>query len=341
METVLVTGGSGFIAVHTIAQLLSQGYQVRASLRKMTRQGEVQEMLKQAGVKEEDLTGLSFVKLDLMSDENWATAMSGVDYVMHIASPTPNTRPDAADAMVKMAVDGVKRVMTFAKAAGVKRVMLTSASGAVLAGHGKSHPQPFTEKDWSNLDAPINAYQRSKTVAEQAAWELSKSLDIELASVLPVAVMGPVLGSDQSHSNDIMEQLLSGKMPFLMNLSFDYVDVRDVASLQILAMTRPEAAGQRFLATSGENVSYKQQSLWLKEELGEKAANVTTFVLPDFAVRLLAHFIKALKMPATFLGQNTACSKDKAAAMLGWQPRSAKAAILATATSMLELGKIK
>ncbi|MCA0455301.1 MAG: aldehyde reductase [Chloroflexi bacterium] len=336
-ELVLVTGGSGFIAVHIIIKLLQQGYRVRATLRTPSRQDEVKAMLAHGGIT--DFANLEFIQADLTSDTNWLEAATGAAYVIHVASPTPATRPDDGDAMVKMAVDGVLRVMKAAKAAGVKRVVLTSASGAVIAGH-KSHPALFTEADWTDLSGNIDAYQRSKTMAERAAWEFSKAEGVELSAVNPVAVMGPVLGKDFSHSNQIIRLMMSGRPPFLLKLAFDYVDVRDVADLHLLAMTHPKAAGERFLATTSENLTYKEEAQILHKHLGSAASNVPTTEMPDFLVRLLALFVKDLRMPATFLGQNTACSNAKAKKLLGWQPRSAEEAIVATAKSMVEFGLV-
>ncbi|MDP4090372.1 MAG: aldehyde reductase [Bacillota bacterium] len=336
-ELVLVTGGSGFIAVHIILKLLNQGYRVRATLRTLSRQDEVKSMLAQGGAT--DFVNLEFIQTDLTSYRNWMEAATGATYVIHVASPTPATRPDDGDAMVKMAVNGTLRVMKAAKAAGVKRVVLTSASGAVLAGH-ISHPELFTEEDWTNLSADIDAYQRSKTMAEQAAWEFAKKENMELSAVNPVAVMGPVLGQDFSHSNQIIRAMLNGKMPFLLKIGFDYVDVRDVADLHLLAMTRSEAVGERFLATTGENLTYKEEAKILQKSLGSTAKKVSMKEIPNFLVKFLALFIKDLRMPATFLGQNTACSNAKAKKLLGWQPGSAEEAIIATAKSMVELGLI-
>ncbi|MDF2544066.1 MAG: nucleoside-diphosphate-sugar epimerase [Herbinix sp.] len=336
-ELVLVTGGSGFIAVHIILKLLKQGYRVRTTLRTISRQDEVKSMLALGGVT--DFVNLEFIQTDLTSDRNWMEAVTGATYVIHVASPTPATRPDDGDEMVKMAVDGTLRVMKAAKAAGVKRVVLTSASGSVLAGH-KHHPELFTEEDWTNLSGNIDAYQRSKTIAEQKAWEFAKKENMELSTVNPVAVMGPVLGKDFSHSNQIVKAMLTGKMPYLLKIGFDYIDVRDVADLHLLAMIRSEAAGERFLATTGENLTYKEEAKILQRCLGSTAKKVSTKEIPNFLVKILALFKKDLRMPATFLGQNTACSNAKAKKILGWQPRSAEEAIIATAKSMVELGLI-
>ena len=104
-ELVLVTGGSGFIAVHIILKLLNQGYHVRTTLRTFSRQDEVKSMLAQGGIT--DFTNLEFIQADLTSDQNWREAAIGATYVIHVASPTPATRPDDGNEMVKMAVDGV------------------------------------------------------------------------------------------------------------------------------------------------------------------------------------------------------------------------------------------
>lgn len=336
-ELVLVTGGSGFIAVHIILKLLKRGYRVRTTLRTLSRQDEVKSMLAKGGAV--DFENLEFIQTDLTSDINWIEAVTDANYVIHVASPTPATRPDDGDEMVKMAVDGTLRVMKAAKAAGVKRVVLTSASGAVLSGH-KSHPEIFTEEDWTDLSGNIDAYQRSKTMAELAAWEFAKKENMELSAVNPVAVMGPVLGQDFSNSNQIIRAMLKGDMPFLLNIGFDYVDVRDVAELHLLAMTCPEAAGERFIATTGENLTYKEEAKILQRYLGSTAKKVSTKALPDFMIKFMAIFKKDLRMPATFLGQNTACSNAKAKKLLGWQPRPAEEAIVATAKSMIELGLI-
>lgn len=339
-RSILVTGGSGYIAGFIIIELLSKNVHVKTTLRNLAKAEAVKSQLLQGGAK--NLSNLTFVQADLTKNDGWKAAMENVEAVIHVASPTPEVRPDSDDEMVKIAVDGLTRVYDAAHEAGVQKIVLTSASGAVLAGH-KNHPEIFTEKDWSNLTAPINAYQRSKTRAEQVAWELAKKYDIKMASILPVAVMGPVLGNDFSHSNTIIKQMLTGKMPVLMNLSFDYVDVRDVANLHVLALENLDgnANGQRFLATTGENLSYKEEAQILKENFVKFDKKISTKVLPNFAVKLLANFRQDLKMPATFLGQNTACSPKKAEKLLNWKHRSAKSAIIETAQTMIDLGIVE
>lgn len=335
---VLVTGGSGFIAVHIILKLLMQDYRVRATLRTMSRQAEVKAMLSSGGVT--NFAGLSFIEADLSSDTNWAEAVKGAEYVIHVASPTPNKIYKNEDEMIGPAREGVLRVLRASRDAGIKRVVLTSAFGAIGVGH-KNHQGPYTEKDWSNTDANIHPYQKSKTLAEKAAWDFirQEGNGLELATVNPVGVMGPILGNDYSHSNDIVRQMIEGKLKSVPKIYSDYVDVRDVADLHILAMVRPDASGERFIASSSENLSMLDIARILRKHLGEDANNIPNKELPNIAVRIVAVFNPKLRMIASLLGQDMSTSNQKAKQLLGWKPRSAEEAIAATGRSMLKIIK--
>lgn len=339
-KLVLVTGGSGFIAVHCIAKLLQQGYAVRTTLRSMNRQDEVKEMLKNGGVTSFD--HLSFIEANLSDDKNWPEAVKGCEYVLHIASPTPAIKFTHEDEIIKPAKDGVLRVLKAARDANVRRVVLTSAWGAIGCGH-KKRTTPFTEKDWTNLDANLHPYQKSKTIAEKTAWDFieHEGGNLELSTVNPVAVMGPVLGTDYSHSNQILRRMLEGEINACPKVNCCYVDVRDVADLHLLAMTHPNAKGERFLATTGKALSLLDVANILKRGLGDDAKKVPTKELSNWKVRLAAIFNPSLRMLATLLGQYAQASGEKAQKILNWSPRSNEEAILATAESMLKLGLIK
>lgn len=335
---VLVTGGSGFIAVHIVLNLLAKKYRVRTTLRTMDRQDEVRAMLSSGGIFE--FNNLSFVQADLTSDTNWKEAVEGADYVIHVASPTPNRIYKDEDEMIRPAVEGVLRVLRAACDAGVKRVVLTSAFGAIGVGH-RHHIGPYTETDWSNTDANIHPYQKSKTLAEQAAWRFvqQEGKGLELATVNPVGVMGPILGQDYSHSNDIVRQMLEGKLKAVPKIYSDYVDVRDVAELHVLAMTRPEAKGERFIASTAENLSTLQIANILRKHLGDDAKDVPKKEVANTIIRAAAIFNPKLRMIATLLGKDLSTSNEKAKRLLGWTPRSAEEAIVATGRSMIKVMK--
>lgn len=109
------------------------------------------------------------------------------------------------------------------KEAGVKRVVLTSSFAAVGYGH-PARTKPFTEEDWSIIDGAVHVppYQKSKTIAEKAAWDWLKSDggSLELVVVNPVAVFGPVLGKDYSTSVEIVKKILDGSVPGCPKVTF-------------------------------------------------------------------------------------------------------------------------
>jgi len=339
-KIVLVTGGSGFIAVHCILQLLNAGFQVRATVRSLTREPEVRTMLKEGGV---DPGGrLSFIAAELGSDANWDDAVSGCTYVLHVASPTPLNVYKHEDEMIIPAREGALRVLRAARDAGVKRVVLTSAVGAIIYGH-KPQTTPFTEKDWTVTIGNVPAYQKSKTLAEQAAWDFIKKEggQLELSVVNPVGVLGPVLGSDYSHSIHFLQSMMEGKMPGCPKVNSSYVDVRDVADLHLRAMTDPAAKGQRFIATAGESIWMVEVAKILKQNMGVLAEKVRVKELPNLLVRIAALKNPMAKAIIPFLGRVMNTTNKKAVSLLGWSPRSTEEAITATAESLIRLGIVK
>lgn len=339
-QTVLVTGGSGFIAVHCILQLLNAGYRVRTTVRSLTREPEVRAMLKEGGV--EAGNNLSFIAADLGSDVGWQEATNGCTYVLHVASPTPLKDYKHEDELIIPAREGVLRVLRASRDAGVKRVVLTSSFGAIGFGH-PSRKTPFNETDWTSVDANTPVYQRSKALAEKAAWEFinKEGGKLELSAVNPVAVLGPVLGPDFSHSIQMTKRMLDGKVPGCPKLSSCYIDVRDVASLHLLAMTHPAANGERFLATTGRSLSMLDVAKVLKQHLGAEAKRVPSKELPNWVLRIAAIRDPAVRVLIPMLGQYMDASGEKAKRVLGWSPRSNEEAIVATAESLLRLNLIK
>ena len=340
MSTILVTGGTGFIAAHTIAQLLGQKHRVRTTLRNLRREADVRAMLKEAGAEPSDQ--LSFFAADLQDDAGWSRAVEGCDYVHHIASPFPPNVPEHEDDLIVPAREGALRVLRAARRAGVKRVVLTSSFAAIGYGH-KLQTQPFNETNWTDLSGTdATAYVKSKTLAERAAWEFiaKEGGDLELSVINPVAVFGPVLGPDYSTSVLLIQRLLTGTVPGSPNLSFGVVDVRDVADIHIRAMTHPAAKGERFLATGGSFMLIRDIARVLKERTGAAGKKVPTRQLPDWLVRLAALRDPAVKQILPELGKFKNGTSDKARQLLGWAPRSSEEAILATAQSLMRLGLV-
>jgi nucleoside-diphosphate-sugar epimerase len=340
-ELVLVTGGSGFIGVHCISQLLEAGYRVRTTVRSLKREADVRAMLKVGGV--EPGNALSFFAADLASDAGWPEAVAGCDFVLHVASPLPAKEPKHEDDLIIPAREGALRVLRASRDAGVKRVVLTSSFAAIGYGQ-KPRTEPFTEKDWTDPNSPgLGAYVKSKALAERAAWAFMSREGgaLELAVVNPVAVFGPVLGPDYSSSIMIVQRLMDGTVPGAPQISFGIVDVRDVADLHLRAMTNPAAKGERFLAIAGELMTFGEIARVLKTRMGAAGARVPTRVLPNWIIRIAAMFDKSIALLVPELGKTKRATNEKAKRVLGWAPRSNEEAIIATAESLQRLGLLK
>ena len=338
---VLVTGGSGFIAGHTILQLLNAGHQVRTTVRDMKREGEVRAMLMHGGA--EPGERLSFFAADLQSDAGWAPAVAGCDYVLHLASPFPANVPKHEDELIVPAREGALRVLRASRDARVKRVVLTSSFAAIGYGHAPQSA-PFNETNWTNTTGnDVTAYVKSKTLAEREAWNFiaREGGDLELSVVNPVAVFGPVLGPDYSTSVLLIQRLMSGGVPGSPRLSFGVVDVRDVADLHIRAMTHAAAKGERFLAVAGDFMLIRDIANVLKERMGEAGKKVPTRQLPNWLVRVAALKDPAVKQILPELGKLKNGTNEKAKRLLGWAPRAPEEAIVATAQSLLDLHLLK
>src|SRR3954462_9477771 len=286
-KTVLVTGGSGFLGGWCIIGLLERGYRVRTTVRNPSRERDVHAAVESQVPSPEHLT---VHQADLTSDDHWDNVIQGCDYVLHVASPFPPEQPKDPDKLIVPAREGTLRVLGKALDHGVKRVVVTSSIAAVRLAKD-AYKEGLDEEDWTDPDEEgLTPYVRSKTIAERAAWDLANERGAEdrLAVVNPGAIIGPVLNDDLSYSIQAIERLLKG-MPGTPRLGFSFVDVRDVADLEIRAMTAPEAGGKRFIAVT--------KFLWmsdageiLRDRLGERTSKVPTRTLPDFLVRAMALF---------------------------------------------------
>lgn len=336
MTTVLVTGGSGFIGSYCILALLAKGHTVRTTVRDLSREPAVRATLVGAG--EAALARLTFFVADLESDAGWREAIAGCDYILHVASPTLTQLPKNDDEMVIPAREGVLRVLRFARDAGVKRVVLTSAFGAVGYGH-PPRDRPFTEEDWTQINDTVAPYQKSKTLSERAAWDFiaREGGALELTAINPTGVLGPALGSDFSPSLGIIDRMLKGAMPAAPKFSHAFVDVRDVADLHVIAMTHPAAKGERFLASAPPCLSVLDIAKILRRRLGARASKAPARELPNWLMRLAARRNPAIRALLPQLGKTLDATSAKARRLLGWTPMNMETSIVDTAESLLRL----
>ena len=331
MKKALLTGISGYIAMHCAKELLKRDYHINATVRNLDKVEDIKNALSALSL---DVNKIQFFQADLLSDDNWEDAMADCEYVMHVASPYPLNQPKDESVLIKPAVEGTERVVSLAIKNNVKKIVLTSSVVAVSVGHTKKE---YSEEDWSFADKPIAAYAKSKTLAEKKAWELIKNADTDtkLTVINPSGVIGPSLTSEISSTQLIVAGLMNGKIPVNLPIHIGYVDVRDVALAHIKALENPNSDGERIILSNTE-LWHKDVSKILKEG-GYKVPWLTVSVP---VAKFLANVVPALKGAKRFLGKDMVKNSTKAEDILGISYIDIKKSILDDAKSLTEFEKV-
>lgn len=334
-DTVFLTGASGFIAKHIIVQLLNAGYHVRGSVRSLSRGDEIIAAVTPHLDDIEKLNErLSFVALDLSKDDGWDGVMDGCSALLHTASPFPLQQPKNDEEIIRPAVDGTERALKSAQGSGIERVVLTSSAVAVMHSDLPRGRTAYDESDWSEDFYPTqNAYGRSKTHAEKAAWAFvaNKASTIKLTTINPVLVLGPALDSNYGTSLQVAERIFSGKDPMQPRFGIPIVDVRDVAAMHVKALSTPQSEGQRILAS--ESFQWmKDMAETMKQAYPDRGIKVRE--APDFLIKMMAMFDSDIKTIIPQLGVPKYISNQRAKDVLGIDFIPARDAILASAESI-------
>tara|TARA_B100000427_G_scaffold212175_1_gene176990 strand:- start:1132 stop:2112 length:981 start_codon:yes stop_codon:yes gene_type:complete len=325
MKKVMVTGITGYIGQHCGAELLRQGYEVVGTVRSM----EKAEIVREGIAKVAAIDNLTFVEADLMSDDGWSEAMTGCAYVLHVASPFIIADPEDENEMISPAVDGTLRVLSAAKAVGVERTVVTSSLIAIIAGKLSGH---YGTDSWSNPNEEIGTYAKSKTLAEQAAWEFAKTNDIDLVVINPGGVMGPTLtGKVEGESLTMISDIITGKYPLVPDICVGFIDVRDVAKLHVTAMTADGAVGKRFIASSDEPLHFKEVTGILKNAGYKKAS---TRQAPKFLLKVMSLFDDQVKGLLPMVGERQTVANQETYEILGWEPTPMDQSLIETAESI-------
>jgi dihydroflavonol-4-reductase len=338
--TVLVTGASGFIAMHCILKLLQKNYKVRGTLRSQEREAGLRKTFeKHTSVDDR----LEFFTANLTSNDGWGDAVKGCQYILHVASPFPSQPPKHEDDLIQPAREGTLHVLKAASSANVKRVVMTSSLAAVEAGHEYDASKVFNEDDWSRTDRDIGAYEKSKTLAEQDAWDFVRGLEsdnaLELSVINPGMVLGPILDEHFSTSGELIRKLMRRDYPGCPDLGWPVVDVRDVADAHLAAMTTPEAAGMRFCCGI-ENASIQDIALILSKQFADRGYKVPTRKLPNIIIRFSALFDKTVRLVVNNLGRRYEISNARIKEVLAWKPRTLEEMVVTMAESMIEHGVV-
>jgi dihydroflavonol-4-reductase len=343
MTTVLLTGASGYIGKHIALQLLNQGYTVRASVRTLSKSGEVRDAVAPHLLDSRDLDSrLNFVVLDLEKDAGWDVALDGIDVLLHTASPFPLASPKDENDLIRPAVEGTLRALKAAKNSSVKRVILTSSVAAIYGSDLPAGVDAYDETMWTDVTHPVGrvAYTKSKTLAEKAAWDFVKkeAPEIALTTINPVLVLGAPLDKNFGSSIRLVERVLVGKDPMLPDLKFAIVDVRDVAKMHVDAIKNDATKGERILATS-ETRSFIEIAKLLKSTYPQ--SNVKTGKAPTFLLRVLSMFDSSIKGILPQIGKPMNVSGAKATKLLGIRFIPADVTIKESAEYLIKNGIIK
>ncbi|XP_071697526.1 phenylacetaldehyde reductase-like [Rutidosis leptorrhynchoides] len=249
-KTVCVTGASGFVASNLVKLLLQRGYSVKASVRSPNNTAKTEHLLKLEGAKER----LHLFKADILDDGSFDSAVDGCDGVFHTASPFFTSVTDPQTELIEPALKGTLNVLSScSKASSVKRVVVTSSLASVAYNARPKTPEVVIDETWfsdPNYCKEMKLwYALSKTLAEEAAWKFAEEKGMDLVTINPAMVNGPLLQPTLNTSAELISQLLNGSETY-PNSSLPWVNVKDVANAHIQAFEIPSANGRYCLVES-------------------------------------------------------------------------------------------
>jgi nucleoside-diphosphate-sugar epimerase len=331
---ILVTGATGYIASHVVKVLLENGYKVRGSVRSLAKKEKYDFLYKFVP---EGTNSLEFVEADLLVPESWKSAVEGVEYVMHVASPFPNGNPKDENELIKPAVEGTLNILEAAVEKGVKKVILTSSVAAVMFGNSGRLCGP---EDWS-IEEKCSPYCKSKLRAEKAAWDFWRKHEgkFELATVNPSLTFGPILSHTDGTSEQIVIELLSGKVPALPNLNFPIVDVRDVAECHLQALLSPNSDGKRFIC-SKETLSFLEIAEILRKDFGKYGYKIPKSVIGKFILTIVGIFNKKARDAIPEINLMYEVNNELSIKELGLKYRTSQETLVEMGYSLIKAGAI-
>ncbi|KAI4302512.1 hypothetical protein MLD38_038247 [Melastoma candidum] len=246
--TVCVTGASGYIASWLVKLLLQRGYSVRATVRNPDDPRKTAHLMALDGARER----LRLFKAELLEEGAFDSAVAGCDGVFHTASPVFFTAADPKTELIDPAVEGTLNVLrSCSKAPSIKRIVLTSSIAAVSFNGKPLTSDVLVDETWFSdpkfCEETKIWYILSKTLAERAAWEFAEENRLNMVTINPGLVIGPLLQPTVNATAEIIFNLVNGAKTF-PNTCYRFVDVRDVANAHILAYENPSASGRYCLA---------------------------------------------------------------------------------------------
>lgn len=258
-QTILVTGGAGYIGSWVVKDLVEKGHDIRVSVRNKSKTEKYKHIL---DLGEINPGSVELFEADLTKEHSFDKAAVGCDAIIHMASPFILDQTNAQKNLIDPALNGTRYVLSAATKAGtVKTIVLTSSVAAVHGDTADMQEQglsEFTEAHWNTTSSLTHQpYSYSKVLAEKEAWKICKEQkNWKLVVMNPSFVMGPSLAPiTNSGSIDFMNDILSGKFKMgAPDLAFGFVDVRDVAKAHTIALENDNSEGRHILCEQTMNV---------------------------------------------------------------------------------------
>ena len=335
--TVLVTGASGYIGSHVVANLLSKGMKVRATVRDSSDPERVGH-LKSLPVS--DGGGLEIVEMDLLDSESVQRAVADCQSVIHTAAVVVLKSKRAQEEIVDPSVVGTRNILDAIDASSTVRSLIHTSSTAAIRPSSWEDGQTLTTDTWAD-DATIeeNPYGLAKYSAEKLVrdWHSSTESPVRMVTINPCVVLGPPLSKRHLRgSPSFLMMLLRREIPFVIPMHISIVDVRDVAEAHVRALTMGEDAG-RYLVVSGQ--------MWWKEIARAIKAENPTLRVPTrqipYSLSLIVsmfHPRVSLSWARMHLGKRLFWDSSPAQRDLGMSWREPRDSVLDTIPPILENG---
>nr|APG32499.1 putative cinnamoyl-CoA reductase 4 [Freesia hybrid cultivar] len=312
MMRVCVTGAGGFVASWLVKFLISKGYIVHGTVRDPS--DEKNDHLKKL---ENASENLQLFQADLLDSNAIAAAIRGCEGVFHVASPVPSSKvPNPEEELVAPAVTGTLNVLKACSESKVKRVIVVSSLASVFMLPSWPQDKVMDEECWSDEEycrTTENWYCLSKTMAERTAFDYATKHRLDIITVCPSLVLGPLLQAKVNASSSFLISLLKGDRESVENRARHLVDVRDLADALLLVYEKLEASGRYICSSPAIKVS--------------NLIDILKSMYPQY--KYPKNFIESDKEPPM--------SSEKLK-MLGWKCRPLKETLIDTVQSYQEAG---
>lgn len=304
MDRILVTGANGFIGGTLCRRLSEKGFGVRGSFRS---RDSVPAFFEQRGSVDFAVTG------DFGGDADWTKALEGVNTVIHLAARVHVMNESAKDPLAEFIRTNSVATELLARAAakaGVRRIVYVST---IKVNGEKTGRVPFSEDD---LPSPQDPYAVSKLKAEHALMRVSEETGLEFVILRPPLVYGPGVKGNMLRLMGIIHKGLPLPLAGILNKR-SLIGLENIADALILSATRPEAAGQVFLLSDGEDVSTPDLVRMIASAMGRRARLLT---IPDFLFRAASSLFPPVRPALERLTDSLFVDSSRFRKVMDWRP---------------------